>query len=170
MSTALAPYIPFAMVDKNGMATGQYQIAWQQAFQKAVANAVAAAQAATAAANAQTSANGAQGTANGAVTAASAAQTTANGALGLATTAVQQKVGPTWANATGTADRTALAAFTGTSTGPFTVSNPPTQAEVQAIGDALVSAVSALSTALVAVSQHEVALINDLYANKALTN
>ena len=52
-----------------------------------------------------------------------------------------------WSNATGTAARTALASYAGQ-----TVSNPPTQAEVQQIDDAVK-----------AISQHLVALLNDLF-------
>ncbi|WP_157783481.1 hypothetical protein, partial [Rhizorhabdus wittichii] len=65
-----------------------------------------------------------------------------------------QEVGPIWADATGATDRSAYAAYAAP-----TVSNPPTQSEVQGIADAVQL-----------LSQHFVALINDLYANKALTN
>lgn len=66
---------------------------------------------------------------------------------------VRQDQGTAWTAATGTEARTALAAYAGQ-----TVSNPPTQAEVQAIDDAVK-----------AISQHVVALINDLRGNGALT-
>ena len=66
---------------------------------------------------------------------------------------VRQDQGAAWTAATGTEARTALAAYAGQ-----TVSNPPTQAEVQAIDDAVK-----------AISQHVVALINDLKGNGALT-
>lgn len=66
---------------------------------------------------------------------------------------VRQDVGAAWTAATGTAARTALAAYPGQ-----VVSNPPTQAQVQAIDDA----VKAQGRALVA-------LINDLRANGVLT-
>lgn len=62
--------------------------------------------------------------------------------------------GAAWAAATGTEDRTALAAYAGQ-----VVSNPPTQAEVQA-----------LDNAVVALSRHVVAAINDLRANRALNS
>lgn len=66
---------------------------------------------------------------------------------------VRQDQGAAWTAATGTEARTALAAYAGQ-----TVSNPPTQAEVQAIDDAVK-----------ALGQHVVALINDLRGNGALT-
>lgn len=66
---------------------------------------------------------------------------------------VLQDVGPAWTAATGTATRTAYASYAGQ-----TVSAVPTQAEVQAIDDA----VKAMSQAVVAV-------ITDLKANGCLT-
>lgn len=66
---------------------------------------------------------------------------------------VEKDQGPAWTDATGTPARTALASYAGQ-----TVSNPPTQAEVQA-----------LDNAAKAISQHVVAIINDLKANGALT-
>lgn len=66
---------------------------------------------------------------------------------------VSQDDGPAWTDATGTAARTALASYAGQ-----TISNPPTQAEVQTLDDAVR-----------AISQHLVAVINDLKANGALT-
>lgn len=66
---------------------------------------------------------------------------------------VLQDVGPAWTAATGTAARTAYASYAGQ-----TVSNPPTQAQVQAIDDA----VKVISQALVG-------LITDLKANGCLT-
>lgn len=66
---------------------------------------------------------------------------------------VLQDQGAAWTAATGTAARTALAAYAGQ-----VVSNPPTQAQVQAIDDAVKAQGQAL-----------VALINDLRANGALT-
>lgn len=59
----------------------------------------------------------------------------------------------TWATPTGTFDRTTWAAPTS-----FTVSSPPTQAEVQAI-----------AAHVVLLSQHMAALISDLRGNNALT-
>ena len=58
-----------------------------------------------------------------------------------------------WTAATGTGVRTALASYAGQ-----TVSNPPTQAEVQALDDAVK-----------AISQHVVQLINDLRGIDVLT-
>lgn len=66
---------------------------------------------------------------------------------------VSQDVGAEWTAATVTEARTALADYTAP-----TISNPPTQAEVQAIADALQAVVRAAGTA-----------INDLKDNGALT-
>ena len=66
---------------------------------------------------------------------------------------VRQDQTTAWSAATGTAARTALASYAGQ-----VVSNPPTQAEMQALDDAAK-----------AISQHVVALINDLRGNGALT-
>lgn len=160
-----------AIVQADRSADPNFTIWWEevvkqieQSINEIIEAQEAAAAADAAAAAAQGTADGAQTTADGAATAAGDAQSTADTALGLAQTAVQQEVGPSWADATGTADRTA---FSPTSpVGPFSVSNPPTQAEVQAIGSALVTVSNDLQDA----TQHIVALVNDLYANKALTN
>lgn len=69
-----------------------------------------------------------------------------------ATGFVPQGATATWGAPTGTVSRTALAAYAGQ-----TVSNPPTQAEVQALDDAVK-----------ALSQHVVALITDLRTIGAL--
>lgn len=66
---------------------------------------------------------------------------------------VEQDVGPAWTAATGTEARSALASYAGQ-----VVSNPPTQVEMQALDDAAK-----------AISQHVIALINDLKGNGALT-
>lgn len=66
---------------------------------------------------------------------------------------VIQDIGAAWTAATGTEARTALAAYAGQA-----VSNPPTQAEVQAIDNAVKAQGEALA-----------ALINDLRANGSLT-
>lgn len=66
---------------------------------------------------------------------------------------VRQDQTPAWTDASGTAARTALASYAGQ-----TVSNPPTQAEMQALDDAVK-----------AISQHLVALINDLKSVSVLT-
>lgn len=66
---------------------------------------------------------------------------------------VRQDQGAAWTAATGTDARTALASYAGQ-----TVSNPPTQAEMQTLDDAVK-----------AVSQHLVALINDARSNGVLT-
>jgi hypothetical protein len=65
---------------------------------------------------------------------------------------VRQDQTAAWAAATGTEARTALAAYAGQ-----TVSNPPTQAEMQTLDDAVK-----------AISQHLVALINDARSNGTL--
>jgi hypothetical protein len=66
---------------------------------------------------------------------------------------VRQDQTAVWSAATGTEARTALAAYAGQ-----TVSNPPTQAEMQTLDDAVK-----------AIGQHVVALINDLRSNGSLT-
>lgn len=66
---------------------------------------------------------------------------------------VRQDIGAAWSAPTGTLSRSAYASYAGQ-----TVSNPPTQAEMQALDDA----VKALSRAVVG-------LITDLRANGALT-
>lgn len=71
----------------------------------------------------------------------------------LEATAVLKDQGPAWTDATGTAARTALASYAGQ-----VVSNPPTQAQMQALDDAVK-----------AISQHLVAVINDGKANGVLT-
>lgn len=78
--------------------------------------------------------------------AAASAQNTADGA-------VQQDVGPAWDVPTGTAARATFASYTGQ-----TISNPPTQAEVQAH-----------DVHLVMLSQRMAAMVSDLKANGALT-
>lgn len=102
---------------------------------------------------AQAAADGAAVSAGIASDEAAAAQGTANDALTLAGSAVQQDVGPAWAAATGTATRSTFASYAGQA-----VSNPPTQAEVQAIDNHLVI-----------ISQRFKALLDDLKANGALT-
>jgi mono/diheme cytochrome c family protein len=98
-------------------------------------------------------ADGAQSTADTALANAATAQTTATAANTNANTRVLKSAGPAFTNATGTAARTALASYPGQ-----TISAVPTQAEVQQIDDALK-----------ALSQHVVAVINDLKNNQALT-
>lgn len=66
---------------------------------------------------------------------------------------VMQDQSAAWTAATGTEARTALVSYAGQ-----VVSNPPTQAEMQALDDAVK-----------AISQHLVAAINDLNGNGALT-
>lgn len=178
MTPKLAPYFPFPIADSKGMATAQFQNYWQQAIEQAVAAALSAAAAQTTADGAQTSAQAAQIAANGAQTTATAAGATATAAQTAATTAgataaaaqttanskldqatadtlyVKDSVGPSFAAASGTADRTTFATYAAP-----TISNPPTQTEVQNIANATQAA-----------SQHLKAVIDDLRANKALTS
>ena len=76
-----------------------------------------------------------------------------NNLLQKAIKAVPQKSTPTWATPTGILSRTTFTAYAGQ-----TVSNPPTQAQVQALDDALK-----------AHSQHLAALITDLRTVGVLT-
>lgn len=170
MSLKLPRLSPIAIVDGAGRASSAFQRWWQSVVEQvessvnAIAAALAAAVAAQAAADsaqddatqAIADALAAQGDAIQALTDAAAAQTTADGALTEAAADalyVQQDVGAAWTSATGTEARTALASYAGQ-----TVSNPPTQVEMQAIDDAVV-----------AMSQALVAVINDLKGNGALT-
>jgi uncharacterized protein DUF3359 len=148
------------LVDQAGVATVVFS-QWWNSVATQIENAInGATQAINDAATAQSSADTAQGTADGAQssadnaqTAADNAQTTADSALALASTAVQQNVGPSWTDATGTASRTAYSTYSAP-----VISNPPTQAEVQAIADALA-----------VLSPHFTAVVNDLKGNGALT-
>lgn len=111
---------------------------------------------------AQSSADNAAQDASDAQTSASSAQTTADNALTVANSKLSQSMAdsryvrqsqtPTWSPATGTVDRTAYAAYVSP-----TISATPTQAEVQAVSDAVQS-----------LSQHVAALLNDLAANNVL--
>lgn len=98
-------------------------------------------------------ADGAQSTADTALANAATAQSAATAANTNANTRVLKSAGPAFTNATGTAARTAYASYAGQ-----TISVVPTQAQVQQIDDAVV-----------ALSQHVVAVINDLKNNQALT-
>ena len=151
------------IIGESGKPSGQFQRLWQKtvesittAFNNIEAAIAAAAAAQTAADAAQDDAIAAQADATQALANALAAQTTASAALTEAvadTLYVQQDVGAAWTAATGTEARTALVSYAGQ-----TVSNPPTQAEMQA-----------LDNAVKAISQHLVAAINDLKGNGALT-
>jgi hypothetical protein len=157
----LPPFQP--LVDDDKTATSIFQQWWQQvvqaieasidAIQTALAAAIAAQQTAD---EAQDQAIQAALDAANAATAAANAQTTANGKLDQTAADaryVQKNVTPAWAGASGTASRAAYTTYTSP-----TISNPPTQAEVQAISDAVQS-----------ISQHMKALIDDLTANGTLT-
>jgi len=115
------------------------QAAADAAQDAAIQAAQDAADAALAAANAQT-------TADGAVTDAADAMTAAGAK-------VDKDAGPLWSAPSGTASRLSLTSYAGQ-----TVSNPPTQSEVQSLDDA----VKALGRATVAI-------ITDLRSNHALT-
>lgn len=151
------------LVDERQWPASWFQRLWTKTVQNIetavndIATAIAAAAAAQAAADAaQDDAIAAQADATQALADALAAQTTASAALTEAvadTLYVQMDVGAAWTAATGTEARTALASYAGQ-----TVSNPPTQAEMQALDDAVK-----------AISQHLVAAINDLKGNGALT-
>lgn len=106
----------------------------------------------TEAATAQTTADGAQVTADNAQTSANTAQTRADDAYTLAEQKAGLSAGPAWAAPSGTLSRASLASYTAA-----TISNPPTQAQVQAVANALQ-----------AVSQAMVALITDLRATGAI--
>lgn len=90
-----------------------------------------------------------------AAAAAEAAQTTADGKIDQATADgryVRQDVGPAFAAMTGTAARTALATLSG-----YSVSDPPTKAEVDVLAQYVVD-----------LSQRVKALLDDLKANGVL--
>jgi hypothetical protein len=112
----------------------------------------AADEAAAAAAVADAAAAAAQTAATTAATSAGTAQGRADEAYDLAADKVDKSTGAAWAPPTGTLSRATLASYTAA-----TISNPPTQAEVQAVADA----VQAMSRALAAV-------ITDLRATEAL--
>lgn len=99
--------------------------------------------------------DGSLATAEAAITALQAADVVLDGridAYDALAPFVRQDQTAAWTAATGTEARTALAAYAGQ-----TISNPPTQAEVQTLDDAVK-----------AIGQHLVALINDLRSNGAL--
>jgi hypothetical protein len=119
-----------------------------------VVQALAAAAAAQSAAGAaQGDASGAQATADTALANAGTAQSTANAANTLAGTKVTKDAGATFGAVTGTINRAGYTVYTAP-----VISNPPTQAEVQAIANALA-----------VLSANHGAAITDLRANHALT-
>lgn len=145
----------------SGIGSDPKAVASYEALQNAAFNsnpaAAAAAQetadtAAAAAATADAAATAAQSAADTANASASDAQTRADDAYDLAATKVTKGAGAAWAAPSGTAARTSLAAYVAP-----VVSNPPTQAEMQALADA----VQAISRAVVA-------LVTDLRANEAI--
>lgn len=103
---------------------------------------------------AQATAESAQGTADAAMIRADDAYDRADDAYDLAGTKVTKNAGPGWISPTGSASRGALVSYSAP-----VISNPPTQAEVQGVADAVQ-----------ALSQHMVALIVDLKANGALSS
>lgn len=149
-----------AIVDQDGRPVGffirllnQNNMNIKAAFAAIVANIESTATAQAAADAAQDSAISAIADAAAASANAAAAQSDATDALGIAGTAVQQDLGPAWTAPTGTASRVSFATYTAP-----VISASPTQAEVQAVANA----VQALSRALKAV-------VDDLTANGALT-
>jgi hypothetical protein len=133
---------PAPIVDASGAPNAQMLQYWQQFSNQIAANIEAVA-------NAQTSANGAGATAQDALNVANANldQATADGLY------VHQDATPPWVDPTGTLSRATFSTYTAP-----TISNPPTQAEVQDIANAAQS-----------MSQHLAALIADLRSNNALT-
>ncbi len=145
----------------SGLGTDPKTIASYEALQEAALrlNPQAAAQAqesadnaAADAAAAEAAATAAQTAATDAGTAAATAQARADDAYDLALTKANKSTGASWAAPTGTVSRVTFATYTAPA-----ISNPPTQAEVQA----LANHVQVLSQALAAV-------ITDLRATEAL--
>ena len=134
---------PSPIVDPaTGAPNAQLQQFWQQFANGITANIDAAA--------------AAQSDASGALAVANAAQATADSKLDQATADglyVSQGAPATWGTPTGVFDRTTFVAYIAP-----TISNPPTQAEVQGVANALQSH-----------SQHLAALISDLRGNNTLT-
>ncbi|QPQ55597.1 hypothetical protein IC614_03065 [Allosphingosinicella flava] len=142
-------------IASSGIGSDPKAIAAFEALQDAAfdANPAAAAEAQQTAQQADTKAETAQSTATDAATAAANAQNRADDAYDLADTKVERSAGPAWAAPSGASARTSVTAYTAPA-----ISNPPTQAEVQALANALQEH-----------SQAMVALITDLRANETLT-
>lgn len=162
--TYLAPYIAFPMVNpQTGYATAQFQIFWKTSLEGAEAAAVAAAAAQAAAQTAQGTAEAAQATADTkqpesiSLTALAALngtglveQTGANAFTDRAIGVAAPTSIPTRADADGRyvgKDGTAAPSYSAY-TAP-TISNPPTQAEVQGVANALQTASAALAALIV---------------------
>lgn len=164
----IAPYIPFAMVNpQTGMPTAQFQAFWKSGLENAVAAAEAAAQAQETATEAQSTATTAQSTAEAADANANGRQPaseTLTNFVALGGTGLVEKTGPDafTTHAIGVAasgdiptrgdadaryvqqDQTAEPSYS-TYTGQ-TISNPPTQAQVQATDDAVKAASTAIAS------------------------
>jgi hypothetical protein len=163
----IAPYFPFAIVDEKGMATANFQAFWNNGLQQAVDAAIAAQAAQAAAATAQTAADTAQTTAEAADANANTRQPASTSLTALAALSGTGLVEQTGANAftdraigvaaassiptRGDADgryvqknQTAHPSYT-----PYagqTISNPPTQIEMQALDNAVVSLANAVAS------------------------
>lgn len=142
------------IVGANGNPTIVFSLWWQQIAGQIETSINGVNAALVAAGLAQSDATAAGESAATAQTMADTAQDAAAAAQATANDAVPKNAGDAWAAPTGTEARTAYAAYVSA-----TISDPPTQAEVQVMSDGLQ-----------AVSQHLVALIADLRGNGALTS
>lgn len=164
----IAPYIPFAVVDpETGRATGQFQAFWKSGLEGAEAAAVAAAAANAAAVAAQTTATGAQSAADAAAADAASRQPASTSLSNLAAlngTGLVEQTGPNafTDRAIGVAAASSIPTRSdadaryvqqnGTSSPSYsayagqTISNPPTQAQVQATDDAVKAASAAIAS------------------------
>jgi uncharacterized protein YukE len=135
----LPPFLP--ITDPNGAASASFQAFWQQFAAQITTNIEAVTNAENTATGAQAAADAAQATADSKID-----QATADGLY------VHRDGTATWATPTGTFDRTTFATYSAP-----VISNPPTQAEVQGVANAVQN-----------MSRHLAALISDLRAIHAL--
>jgi len=164
----IAPYIPFAMVSpQTGMPTAQFQAFWKSGLENAVAAAEAAAAAQATATAAQSTATTAQSTAvaaNNNANTRQPASTSLTALSALSGTGLVEQTGPdaftdrpigtggsTSIPTLGDADgryvrqgQTSQPSYS--SYGGQTISNPPTQAQVQATDDAVKAASAAIAS------------------------
>ena len=166
----IAPYIPFAMVNpQSGMPTAQFQAFWKSGLENAVEAAEAAAAAQATATAAQSTATTAQSTAvaaNNNANTRQPASTSLTALSALSGTGLVEQTGPdaftdrpigvaTSASipTRGDADGRYVGQ-NGTSAPSYsaytapTISNPPTQAEVQSVANALQTASAALASVI----------------------
>jgi hypothetical protein len=151
MTAYIAPYIPFAMVSpQTGMPTPSFQAFWKTSLESVEAAAVAAAAAQTAADAANANADTRQPasvslSALSALAGTGLVEQTGTGAFTNRPIGVGSAISiPTRANADGRyvqRDQAAAPSYPAT-----TISNPPTQAEVQAISTALTALIAALQS------------------------